>query len=289
MQQQQEQSQSAEHWATDVLGDVITWGNLDLFKKFWQLFIKLCAASVLVFFRFRTGTRFISGATVFWGYLLMSLCWSLETMQRSNSFLSMGQASSGKSSMGLFWIAMLAFAIVGLYRRYESRKNLRRYDGEGKPRYSADCGLSHLWLPFKRIVEPLGIIARPDEPGYWRQMDEYNFQKYVEPALIVGGGLLLLTMGYAGFGYYLIIGGLSSFIMVQQLEDNYFRMKQNTWDATVLSTIVQQKDEPVQRLEGAVIQKAIIRSDKGFEKWQESVRERPYFERSDNPLKKYSA
>jgi hypothetical protein len=278
------QSKSPEHWASEVFGDILTKGNMDIIKNLWHLFTKLNASTALVFFRYRMGTKFMNGATLFWGYVVMTLCWMIEQTARVDIGLTTGKAPEGKSSMVLFVLTIIAFGIVGVYHLFESRRNLRRTDGRGKPRYSADGGLSILWTPFSRLLEPFGLLPAHGERVRWWQLNEFKFQKFIEPLLIVLIGLLFRQLGYGYFGSYIIIAGYSAFMLLVHLEDNYFEKKQEMWDAQVLSSVVQERDHPTERLEGVVVQQAIIRSDADFEGWHTAYRNESRFETSENHL-----
>jgi hypothetical protein len=268
---------TAEHWGADVLGDIFTNGKIDVFKNLYQLFIKVTASTVLVYFRYNTGTAFINGATILWGYIILFICGAAGTLIDYDYHLA-GVPTTGKSSSTFFFGSIILFLIVGIYRRKEALRNLQRMDGKGEPRYSGDTGLSHLWLPFKKLTEPFGISVNRGQVEKWWEFDEYKFQKYVEPAFIILIGLIFKSMGFS-YGTYLIIGAMSANLHVLHLENNYFKIKQETWDAQVLSTIVKYRDDPdTPREEGAIIQHGIIRNDKDFNKWKSQSRKRSPFE-----------
>lgn len=264
----------------DVLGDIITRGKIDIVKRLWRLFVKIQASVALVFFRFRTGTRFISSATLFCGYLVMTLCWMVEQTYRSEVMISTKETPVGESSAVLLVLAILSFGIVGTVHLFESRRNLRRTDGQGTPRYSGDTGLSLLWIPFQQLVTPLGWGAPVSGLPRWWQWTEYKFQKFIEPLLILLIGILFQQFGYFAFGGYIILCAFCAFMLMVHMEDSYFEMKQESWDAEVLSGVVKHRDTPVERQQGAVVQQAIIRSDPGFEQWKQSAAEQSTFKKS---------
>lgn len=249
-------SKSPEHWANDVFGDMFTDGWMDVYKSLWRLFVKLSSTTVLVFLRYRTGTRFVSGASIFWGYTLVSLFWLFELLIGSYE------------SVPVFWFYNILFAVVALFRILESRFNLRRHDGKAQIRYGGDTGLSHLWMPFKMLFGSTGLIPRDGKIKHWWQLDEFAFQRFVEPALILLIGWLFQKIGYDAFGFYIQIGGVCSFLLMQQYSDVYFETKQQKWDAEALGEVIQYSDAPADRDRGMVVQQSLLRTDKGFQQWK---------------------
>lgn len=249
-------SKTPEHWASDVFGDIFTNGWMDAYKNLWRLLVKLSSTTVLVFLRYRCGTRFVSGATIFWGYTLVSLFWIADVL------------IGFSNSVPMFWTYNLCFAAVALFRIIESRFNLRRHDGKARLRYGGDTGLSHLWIPFKLLFGSMGLVPKDGKITHWWQLDEFRFQRFVEPALIIFIGYLFQKIGYGAFGFYIILGGMCSYMLMQQMADAYYETKQQKWDAQVLGEVIQHSDTPLDRKKGMVVQQSLMRSDKGFEKWK---------------------
>lgn len=247
---------SPEDWASSVFGDLFTNGWMDAINGIWRLIVKLTASTSLVFLRHQTGTRFISGATLFWGYMLVAIFWILDVL-----------LGSGKS-VSLFIQFNLLFAVVTLYRVIESRYNLRRQDGKGRKRYGGDTGLSHLWPFFKGVLSATPIIPQDGGARHWWQLDEYKFQRFVEPLFIWFVGSIMWKLGFGSFGFFLQFSALCAFMLMQQFSDAYYETKQQKWDAEIIGQVIQHSDEPVERKSGMVAQQSLVRSDKGFERWK---------------------
>ncbi len=245
-----------ENWLNDIFGEFMTGGWVEAYKGFARLIIKLNAATCLVFLRHQTGTRFISSATLIWGFILIALFWMGDVL--------IGSANS----LTAFTYFGYAFALTALYRIFESRKNLRRRDGKAAKRYGGDTGLSHLWLPFKTLMSSTTIIAKTGEVSHWWQLDEYKFQRFIEPLTLWVIGSFMWTLGYGSFGFFIQFSAVSSFMLMQSMADAFYETKQQKWDAELISGIVSQVDKPVERERGMVVQQSLMRSAKDFDKWR---------------------
>lgn len=266
----QKQSKSAEHWASSVFGDILTGGWIDAIAGLWQLYVKLSAASVLVFLHFRTGTRFISNPTIIWTYFMIGLFWFLEVL-----------LSGSAKSVQMFITYNSIFAIIGFYRVFESRQNLRRTDGKGNKRYGGDPGLSHLWIPFKALLIATNIVPKNGIAQYWWQIDEFKFQRFFEPALVILFSYVFDFFGYSGFSAFIFMGGVCSYLLMAKMADNYYESKQGMWDAEIMGQMIESGTEPVNREMGMVAQQSIVRSDKNFEEWRTQQEELHQFEKAE--------
>lgn len=284
MSQSTRKFQQPEEWANFIGADIVTNGLSQFFFGLLRLFVKLLASLSLVFIRARTGTRFISLGTLIWGMTLMGCFWFAEGLTRFDLSLVTGE-SSGWGSIGLIWLHMLAFGAAGFYRFWEARRNLR--NETGTRRFSEESGYSVLLPFFTSLLVKLNLIdEREMDNEFWYQI-EYRFQKFGEPAIIFIIGLLVALSGFGVYGTMLMLSGLATLCLFIFAEDAFYKYKQDQWDARLVSEVVSDVDQPVEREKGLIIQQTLMRNhDTGFRAWKEEQDVQSYFttanRRSDN-------
>lgn len=260
-----------EDWAVEGLSNMLLKGNLDIVRNFFFLLVRIIAAQTTVFFRCRFGSRAINLGTVLFGWLLLSLIWGFEGLSRLDFKMTTGHAPEGESSMFLFWLHLAVFAGFALYRIFESSRNLRT---RREMRHSEDTGLSILWPLVARFLVPFGLITDGSIKPTWYQLDEFKFQKWIEPLMVISMGFVVSKFGYEAYGTFLKLSGVSIYIMVQIQEMNFYSFIQSQWDAGMAANLM----EPTgasgvssQRSTGMVVTRCLInQNDSSYQQWRQS-------------------
>jgi len=260
-----------ENWAVEGMSNMLLKGNLDIVRNFFYLLVRITAAQTTVFFRCRFGSRAINLGTVLFGWLLLSLVWGFETLGRLNIKMGTGQYPEGEASVGLFWLHLFVFAGFAFYRIYESSRNLRQRQ---EMRHSEDTGLSILFPLVARFLAPFGLITDGSVKPAWYQLDEFKFQKWIEPLIVILMGVAVSKFGYEAYGTFLKLSGLSIFIMVQIQEMNFYSFIQSQWDAGMAANLIESPGSggsSPQRSSGMVVTRCLInQNDSNYQQWRQS-------------------
>ena len=260
-----------EEWAVEGLSNMLLKGNLDIVRNIVYLLVRITAAQTTAFLHCRFGSRALNLGTVLFGWLLLSLVWGFEGLGRINFKMTTGQAPEGESSMFLFWLHLAVFAGFAFYRMYESSRNLRQ---RREMRHSEDTGLSVLWPLVARFLAPFGLITDGSVKPAWYQLDEFKFQKWIEPLIVILLGMTVSKFGYEAYGTFLKLSGVCIFVMVQIQELNFYSFIQSQWDAGMAANLM----EPAgaggvssQRSTGMVVTRILMnQNDSRYQQWRQS-------------------
>ena len=214
--------QNVEEWSGDVIGHVLTGGNLQGYRNISFLFRKAYAASTLILMRHRFGVNFVTWGTLIWVWLVLGLF----------------RLISDPGSSILIAIHFVAVMIVGVFRIRESRKNLRNLD-RGDARHSMDWGSSLLIPYFAKLVNKLKL----DDHPFIRSMNEFYFQKWIEPAFLVLIGVISIMIQCYVFAVLMITSATCIFWMARKIERDYYATVQKAIDAGENAEIMRSTQE----------------------------------------------
>ena len=206
------QAKSVEAWMDQAMVERATKGKYMLFKGIFALILKLSSVNLMVFLRYKLGTRFISIGTIRWVFSLHLIV-----------FFIMASLNADAVSIRLLFYMALLFIPVAIWRVLESRWNLYRRNAQ--VRHGADMGRSYLWRLLSFFLRRIGF-------------NEWRFQFWIEPLLIfvIGGWIEA-----CGFGFYLQLCAIGCFLYQLQLYRNYHHVKQKMMDSKILSQAVQEE------------------------------------------------
>lgn len=279
----EKQFQTPEQWANDAFAELAFKGQFQLYRNLTYLMLKTTAASFLVFFRHNFGSRTLSFSTILWGSVVVSLFLLKEIFGLATRRITLyeGNTEGATDSLTLFWLHILVFAGLTVYHIYESRKNLRRTDGNEEIRYGQDTGLS-LFYPFvSNLLKPFGFVYDGTGKRRWYHLDEYKFQKWIEPLALLMIGIFFKVIGFGTYGSYFVFGAFCIYLMISMEEEKYLEFKQNHWDSKFAAGLMTEINDPgksTNRRSGMVVQQALMRSDGDFLKWKEQKEENPLFD-----------
>lgn len=257
-----------EEWAVEGLANMLTRGHLDIVRNFFYLLVRVTAAQTTVFFRAKFGSKAVSLGTVLWGWLLFAGIWSFETIGRVDFKMSYGTDMAGNSSVWLFWLHLVLFIGFALYRILEAKRNLRLHIQE---RHGEDTGISLLWPLVARLLRPMGLVSEDASYTAWYQLNEFKFQKWIEPAGVILLGLLFKELEFSAYGSFLILSGLSIMLMVSIQEMNYYTFRQSQWDAKIASGLLDNSEGDVTQRSGMVVPRTLMAQETAdYERWRES-------------------
>lgn len=259
---------SQEEWAMEGLANMLTRGHLDFVRNFFYLLVRVTAAQSTVFFRSCFGTKAISFGTMVWGWLLFSVLWSFETLGRVDFRMKFGTEMDGNPSFLLLVIHLILFVGFALYRMVESTRNLQNYIEE---RHSESTGISLLWPAAYRILARFNLVTDADGYTAWYQMNEFKFQKWIEPAGVILFGLLMKDLEFTVYGNFLILSGISILMTASVQEMNFYSFRQSQWDAQIAAGLIDNPEEQVTRRSGMVAARSLIAKENAeYERWRES-------------------
>lgn len=260
-----------EDWAVEGFSNMLLKGNLDIVRNFFFLLVRIIAAQTTVFFRCRFGSRAINLGTIFLGWLLLSLVWGFEGLGRLDFKMKTGLTQEGEASTWLFFLHLAVFAGFAFYRIFESSRNLQQ---RREMRHSEDTGLSILFPLIARFLAPFGLITDGSVKPGWYQLDEFKFQKWIEPLMVILLGVAVSKLGYGAYGTFLKLSGVSIYIMVQIQEMNFYSFIQSQWDAGMAANLMEPTGSggpSSQRSSGMVVTRCLInQNDPNYQQWRQS-------------------
>lgn len=249
-----DQFNSPEQWANEAFLEAATGGRLNIFRNFYHLLTKIGATSVLVFFHRRFGVRVVNYGSTSWGVTLLFLILVFSSLLYAEQQIRTGQVDEGITSRLFYTIHLVLFFSLSIYHWIEGRINLRRRSG-GEKRYSYDLGESLLWPLFSRLFSKTSLIYDGVHHTAWYALTQWGFQKWVEPMIAITIGIIFYAFGLTGYGTYLLFCGVSIFLHIQTLDNAYFELRQQQWDA-------KQSSETLQVVEGETktYQRTVVRA-----------------------------
>lgn len=275
---QERKFRSPEEWATEMYGQWLFRGYFEAVRNLFYLLLKLNATTVLVFMRRKFGTRSIGSGTIFYGGFFFGFCMILDMI-----FHIGGSVSA--LSLGVFFTYATVYYVVAFFHNWESWRNLRREDGRGELRHGHSMGVSLIWPIIVMIFGSTGLINDGTSYTRWYQLDHFKFQKYVEPMFLILLSQLVADTGFSGFSNFLLFGGISVYFWIKLEEDNYYRLKQDSIDAEILSYIVKDPQSDIAEQTGLVIQNSLFRrSTREYEQWRRDRQPERRFESNEAML-----
>ena len=206
-----------EHWVEDTMANALTGGYYGFFQSISLFITKLFAAMGVGLLRHRFGVHFITLGTLFW----------------SGSILGVLYLATAGAEATLFLIQFYLTVAAYLYHILEAQWNLRR----GKPgtgRHSREAGTSLFWPLYVKLVVRLNL-----QDTFLGRVTTWSFNKWIEPAFLGIQGFILLAMGFATFGFFMMLTGAAVFKMALAIERDYYKTKQRMIDAGEGSQIIE--------------------------------------------------
>lgn len=249
-------------------------GDSEMYRNFAYMVLRNASTSFLVFLRYKFGSRTLSAFTIFWSGAVMGLFLLKEFTGLATRRISLyqGNPEGANVSTTLFWLHFMLFIGLTVYHIYESRKNLRRTDGKGEIRHGMDTGLSIFYPLVANLLKPFGFVYDGVGEPRWYHLNEYKFQKWVEPLALILIGIFFKVLGFGVYGTYFIFGAFCIAYMISLEEEKFFQFKQNHWDSKIGGEIMSEVDgsqQPINRRSGMVVQQTLMRTDGGFQQWKE--------------------
>ena len=257
---------SVEDWVGEVMAERATRGHYMLFRGLIALFIKLCTVQVIVFLRYRVGARFISIGTIFWAFSL-----------HLGFFFWEGLFYPGSESMRAVLLFTILFIPLGVWRMIEARWNL--YRRNSNPRHGADMGRSYLWFLCLPLLVRIKLAPSKGRQNRWWQLNEWRWQRFIEPVLIFQFGSYLQDQSYIGFGGLIQVSAVCCFIFQQTMVRNFYRLKQKMIDSQTISrTVNQSKNQTPRPHTSHTVFERPLRDKSDFDNWQkEQSQQTPHY------------
>jgi hypothetical protein len=208
-------------------------GKLQLYRGLSMVFTKTIAVCGLLVLRHRFGVNFITLASLFWSGLWGGLL--LLVSQKSPLAFT---------ALAIYLVAMLA---AGIWHVIEARRNLWNSTPD-TARHSQDWGSSLLWLPFARLIVALRL-----ENSFIGKMNEFQFQKWIEPLGLIILGFLAAVIGAPTLGMLFFFAGLGIFRIALQMERQYYRLKQQMIDAGQYTEIMDEAQQTPRPMASKVV------------------------------------
>lgn len=265
-----------EEWGDDALGHLLSNGNIQIYRNIGHLLVKVMATNVLVFFRHRFGVNVVNFGSTSWGVIMLAILFMGSSIGNTEYVPGKGVVAATHGSQGLLSTHLSLFILFSIYHMLESRRNLRRMDGKGQRRHGYDLGDSLLAPVIARLLGRTGLIQE-GKSGAWYQIRYFTVQKWIEPILIISVGFGFQAFGIAGYGWFLILCGLSVFALAVMQERVYFEQRQRQWDAGANSDTLashQEKSRPT-RGNTIVTPPAPKQPTSVFEQWKHQRSQSP--------------
>ena len=187
-------------------------------RSMGQAIIDFQSIIVMVFLRSNFGTAALSGSKIFWAWAWLSLLCVGDFVLSNGANVPMGWGVTS-----LMTLHLLLFLCLAIYHSIEARNALRN---RHERRYSETYGFSLLYPAFSRFFK-----------------DEFTFQKWGEPLIVAGLGILCVFLGFNFYGYFLVICALSMLSLKMTQEDAYWAIVQQKIDADYMGDIIKMKSE----------------------------------------------
>jgi hypothetical protein len=274
---------SPEEWGDEALGQFASNGNLQIYRNFSHLIIKVFATYVWVFLRYRFGVYVVNLRSIWWGGMVLMLLGMISSLGQSGVDAN-GQPVEPSGSPVFYGWHLALFILAAFYHSFEANRNLRRTDGKGQLRNGYDTGESRLWLWLEKLVHATGFIET--RVGHWlcARITYFRLQKWLEPLLIVGIGILFRMFGYEGYGLFLILCGISVHLVARMEERAYYEFKQQHWDAQVTTGAMPGAEPASTPRRGMATPPAAPRKpENAFEQWKKDRAAKPDFETAQTP------
>ena len=266
---------SPEEWADEALGQMASGGNLQVYRNFGYLFTKVFATYVWVFLRYRFGVYVVNLRSIWWGGIVLMILGMISSFGHA-------EQEGGSGSYTFYGWHLTAFVLAALYHSYEANRNLRRRDGKGEMRNGYDTGESHLWYWLKNLVNHTEFSE--NRFGHWicERITYFRVQKWLEPLLVIGIGMIFRAAGFDGYGLFLIICGISVHLVSRMEERAYYEFKQQNWDAMKTSGEMPATQQ-AQHTPGGVVAPPHAKRKPGhdFEQWKKEKAQKRDFETAE--------
>ncbi len=200
--------QTAEGLFTDMIGNILTGGMYTPMRWVWNLIARVNTMLLMVFLRKNMGRKIAGFGSWIYTSLWMMILFFASVLTAKTDPVTGVIVDDGYSAPIILIHAGL-FLIFSFWRKIGAWFNLRQ---SGKAsvitRMPVEIGDSVIYPLIRFVLKPLGLIDHEHNPKSWWRLTHDRWIEWVEPALLVGIGYLILQAGYGVYGKFFIFASI---------------------------------------------------------------------------------